>query len=127
MIVLGALLLLATPAVAGEWGPWNDTWPPVERAAEARPGASQEPPAGVFEWAYRQYRGASRPGVASCPYYPTCSGYGILAVRAHGPVLGPILTLERLLREHPWLERTGPNRYPLVTPHGEARLHDPVP
>lgn len=116
-------LLLVQIAAAGDWGPWEDRWAPVSREVQQ----PVEAPRGVFEWAYRQYRRASRSGVATCPYYPTCSGYGILAVRAHGPVLGGLYTVDRLLREHPWLPRTGPERYPLVTPHQTPRLLDPVP
>lgn len=48
---------------------------------------------------------------ASCRYTPTCSQYGIEAIRKHGPFKGGWLTLKRLSRCHPW------------GGHG----HDPVP
>lgn len=48
---------------------------------------------------------------ASCRYTPTCSQYGIEAIRRHGPFKGGWLTLKRLSRCHPW------------GGHG----HDPVP
>lgn len=48
---------------------------------------------------------------ASCRYTPTCSEYGIQAIRKHGPFYGGWLTLKRILRCNPW------------GGHG----HDPVP
>ncbi|OKS87228.1 membrane protein insertion efficiency factor YidD [Mucilaginibacter polytrichastri] len=48
---------------------------------------------------------------ASCRYTPTCSQYGIEAVKKHGAFKGGWLTLKRIGRCHPW------------GGHG----HDPVP
>lgn len=48
---------------------------------------------------------------ASCRYTPTCSQYGIEAIRKYGPFQGGWLTLKRIARCHPW------------GGHG----HDPVP
>jgi len=48
---------------------------------------------------------------ANCRYSPTCSQYGILAIRKHGPFKGGWLTLKRIASCHPWGD------------HG----HDPVP
>lgn len=38
----------------------------------------------------------------SCRYTPTCSQYGIEAIRKHGPWRGGWLTLRRFARCHPW-------------------------
>ncbi|MGI4022748.1 MAG: membrane protein insertion efficiency factor YidD [Janthinobacterium lividum] len=48
---------------------------------------------------------------ASCRYTPTCSQYGLEAIRKHGPFKGGWLTLKRIGRCNPW------------GGHG----HDPVP
>ena len=40
------------------------------------------------------------PGV--CRYTPSCSEYGLQALRKHGPWLGGWLTLKRILSCHPW-------------------------
>ena len=40
------------------------------------------------------------PGV--CRYTPSCSEYGLQALRKHGPGLGGWLTLKRILSCHPW-------------------------
>lgn len=38
----------------------------------------------------------------SCRFQPSCSAYGIEALRRHGAILGLWLTLRRLARCHPW-------------------------
>ena len=47
----------------------------------------------------------------ACRYYPTCSEYGIEAIRKYGPIKGGWLALKRIASCHPW------------GGHG----HDPVP
>lgn len=37
-----------------------------------------------------------------CRYTPTCSNYGIEAIRKHGPYKGFWLTLKRVLSCNPW-------------------------
>ncbi len=48
---------------------------------------------------------------ASCRFTPTCSQYGLEAIKKHGPFKGGWLTLKRIGSCHPWGR------------HG----HDPVP
>ena len=48
---------------------------------------------------------------ASCRFTPTCSQYGVEAIKIYGPFKGGWLTLKRIGRCHPWGQ------------HG----HDPVP
>lgn len=38
----------------------------------------------------------------SCRYTPTCSAYGLEAIRKHGPFKGGWLTLKRVLSCNPW-------------------------
>jgi putative membrane protein insertion efficiency factor len=60
----------------------------------------------------RFYQLAISPWLAPrCRFTPTCSQYGIDALRKHGPVKGTWLTLKRIAKCHPWGS------------HG----HDPVP
>jgi putative membrane protein insertion efficiency factor len=47
----------------------------------------------------------------ACRYTPTCSQYGVEAIKRHGPFKGGWLTLKRISRCNPW------------GGHG----HDPVP
>jgi len=37
-----------------------------------------------------------------CRFTPTCSHYGIEALKKHGPLVGLWLTLKRLSKCHPW-------------------------
>ena len=39
---------------------------------------------------------------ASCRYSPTCSQYGIEAIKKYGPFKGGWLTVKRISRCHPW-------------------------
>jgi putative membrane protein insertion efficiency factor len=39
---------------------------------------------------------------ASCRFTPTCSHYGVEAIKKHGPFKGGWLTLKRIGRCHPW-------------------------
>lgn len=49
------------------------------------------------------YKGAISPFFpSSCRYTPTCSQYGIDALKKHGPIKGLKLTIKRFLRCHPW-------------------------
>lgn len=60
----------------------------------------------------RIYQGAISPYLApSCRYSPSCSEYGIQALKKYGPFRGGWLTLKRFLSCNPW------------GGHG----HDPVP
>lgn len=38
----------------------------------------------------------------ACRYTPTCSNYGIEAIRKHGPFKGGWLMLKRVASCHPW-------------------------
>lgn len=38
----------------------------------------------------------------SCRFVPTCSEYGLEAIRKHGAIKGGWLTLKRISRCHPW-------------------------
>ncbi len=51
----------------------------------------------------RFYQGAISPYLPpSCRYTPSCSAYGMEAIRKHGPFRGGWLTLKRIGRCHPW-------------------------
>ncbi len=52
----------------------------------------------------------------TCRFYPSCSAYGVEAVRRHGAVRGSWLTLRRICRCHPW----NPGGVDLVPPSSRA-------
>lgn len=39
---------------------------------------------------------------AKCRYTPSCSAYGVEAIKKHGPIKGFWLALKRFGRCHPW-------------------------
>ena len=41
-------------------------------------------------------------GPPRCRYVPSCSAYALEALERHGAWRGSLLTLQRLLRCHPW-------------------------
>ncbi|HEY0976850.1 MAG TPA: membrane protein insertion efficiency factor YidD [Flavobacteriales bacterium] len=51
----------------------------------------------------RFYQGAISPFLpGACRYNPSCSEYGVQALRKHGAWRGGRLTLKRILSCHPW-------------------------
>ncbi len=56
-----------------------------------------------------------------CPSYPTCSQYGVEAVRKHGVGIGFVMTFDRLMHES---DET--RRVPLVKIGDRYRYYDPV-
>lgn len=51
----------------------------------------------------RFYQGAISPYLPpSCRYTPSCSQYGLEAIRKHGPFKGGWLTLKRFASCNPW-------------------------
>jgi putative membrane protein insertion efficiency factor len=58
----------------------------------------------------------------SCPMYPSCSNYCVHAVKQHGPLMGWIMTCDRLMR----CGRDETKRAPLVRTRHDRRYYDPV-
>ena len=63
-------------------------------------------------------------GPPRCRYVPSCSAYALEALERHGAWRGSLLTLQRLLRCHPW-GGSGFDPVPespgIQPPSGEAR------
>lgn len=121
-MVIATLLVLLSSASAG-WEPAS--WPPPAPGVSAAPAPAPQDQSllGILYHWYHVH--VSSQDGARCPYYPTCSAYGLTAWRTRGPVVGSMLVVDRLLREYPWMDHF--HHYPVITPHGTPRLHDPVP
>lgn len=64
----------------------------------------------------RGYRLLLSPWIGSqCRFEPTCSGYAMNALEAHGAAAGSYLAARRVLRCHPWCEG-GHDPVPAVAP-----------
>ena len=51
----------------------------------------------------RLYQRTISPGIpARCKYYPSCSEYGVQAIRRYGVLRGVVLAAWRILRCNPW-------------------------
>lgn len=93
----------------------------VERRAPSPAVRRTNVPTLFLLGAVRFYQvGISPADGASCMLYPTCSGYARLALRKHGPVVGFVMTAERVMRNH-----TGAY-YPTIWKFGRWRNYDPV-
>ncbi len=57
----------------------------------------------------------------TCPYYPSCSNYALLAIRKHGALVGSMMTFDRLQHEADE-GRTSP---PILA-GGQKKLYDPL-
>ena len=50
----------------------------------------------LYQWVISPLLGSK------CRYTPTCSQYGIEALKKYGPIKGLWLTIKRIARCHPW-------------------------
>jgi putative membrane protein insertion efficiency factor len=70
----------------------------------------------IFSWIFlaiiKLYQLLISPLLGSnCRFTPTCSQYGVEAIKKHGPFKGGWLTLKRIGRCHPW-GKHGPDPVP---------------
>jgi putative membrane protein insertion efficiency factor len=57
-----------------------------------------------------------------CPMYPSCSEYAARALKKHGPVMGWIMTCDRLMR----CGRSDARLAPEIRIQDRPRIYDPV-
>jgi hypothetical protein len=133
VLAVGALLACSSTARADDW------WP--EGYYDQAPGSTPDPyrdihqmevpffwdtaePATVASVAFiRFYQTTlSRLRTGACPFFPSCSRYGLRAVHDHGAVWGWLMTLDRIFfREN----RDMFHNYPWVNTELDASLFDP--
>jgi hypothetical protein len=123
MTAVAWALLAAAPA----FGPFPSPQHAVTREATFQGGATSRAPvelhADFFEVAYEFYRQWVSPiDGPRCSHRPTCSRYGVLAVRRHGAV-GLLLTMDRLLRED---ESSALRKLRAIPGEGGFHLLDPL-
>ena len=54
-------------------------------------------------WLIKFYQYVISPAIGpKCRYTPTCSNYGLQAVKKYGPFKGGWLTIKRIASCHPW-------------------------
>lgn len=109
VVTLFWAVLSPASAFPDPWGPWSakDDAPVIATAADreapfAPPREPQVQPiaATPFLWSIRFYqRYITHVDGDRCPMYPTCSVYSAQAFHKHGPVVGVVMTADRLLHE----------------------------
>lgn len=132
-LVLCLLLAMSAsaPLCAEPWGPWSvlDEAPVLFTAADreaptAPPKEPQVQPiaATPFLWSIRFYQKfITHVDGDRCPMYPTCSVYSIQAFKKHGPVIGIVMTADRLMHE---LDEQ--RHVPLIQVGNRLRFDDPL-
>ncbi len=56
----------------------------------------------VYRWTLSPIKTALLGPLARCRFTPSCSAYGLEAIRTHGATKGSWLALRRICRCHPW-------------------------
>ncbi len=132
-LVLFFLLLLGCPAparAADSWGPWSisDDAPVITKSADRitvrKPNERPLPSMAATPcfWLLDFYQKFLGPAVSGrCPMYPTCSQYSVESIRKHGPIVGIVMTADRLIHEMDEQEYA-----PLVRVGNRWRYLDPV-
>lgn len=77
----------------------------------------------LYQWVLSPLKIMLTGSAGSCRFEPTCSHYGIEALRLHGVFRGSWLTLRRILRCHPW----GGQGYDPVPSKDAANTPEPAP
>jgi hypothetical protein len=118
------LLMAPGTGSAGE-GRWEEPWP---KQTPAPVGKREVAPSSLslgqraVQGAVRFFQGYISPVDGDrCPCYPTCSQYGLEAVRKHGAVIGLVMTFDRLMHESDEIRQA-----PMVKVYGSYRYFDPV-
>jgi hypothetical protein len=108
IIFLTALFPAFARSAQAEWGPWN--WdaekaiictgncpvPEVE-AREVPTPVEGHPLKVITNGVVRFYQvHLNKHRTTKCPMYPVCSRFAILSLRKYGPVMGTLMTLDRL-------------------------------
>jgi putative membrane protein insertion efficiency factor len=115
-------LLSQTQGYGGE-GRWEEPWGKQPPGSAAR-GPAPYPSTGqrVTEGLIRIFQKYISPVDGDrCPCYPTCSQYGVEAIRKHGALVGTVMTIDRLIHESDEIRRV-----PVIRIYGSYRYYDPV-
>jgi putative membrane protein insertion efficiency factor len=125
LIIIFFTGFLLTAASSPDEGRGEEPWPDetsLRFVKEKSPGSMIPPGQQVAERLLRFYQKYISPVDGDrCPSYPTCSQYGLEAVRKHGALLGLVMTFDRLIHESDEIRSA-----PLVRVGESYRYYDPV-
>lgn len=115
LLVVFWLLAAQVPVAAAAWGPWEA---PRPKPVSAAPPFGTAPLRTAIHFFQHYISPVDGP---RCPMYPTCSAYALQALERHGPLLGVMLTVDRLFHETDAAEHHHP-----VQVGNRLRFYDPV-
>lgn len=125
LTILFFIGFLLTAASSADEGRGEEPWPdeisrgPVK---EKSPGSMVSPGRQVTIGILRFYQKYISPVDGErCPSFPTCSQYGLEAVRKHGAFLGLVMTFDRLIHESDEVRSA-----PIIQVGDSVRCYDPV-
>jgi hypothetical protein len=119
MVLVSVVFLSVVPASGS---PYTMKGPPLAPAAVAGNGQPDSGTATVLLLAINLYRRFISPTQGPrCGFYPSCSAFGLLAVRHHGPFTGGLMTADRLMRCNA-LKKPGLDYFQ----RPDGKLYDPV-
>ncbi|HOG16090.1 MAG TPA: membrane protein insertion efficiency factor YidD [Syntrophales bacterium] len=121
MFLVLSILALACPLHAADpapFGPWEAD-PAAQESGERKTAGL---PDSFLVGSIRFYQDVLSPVIgADCPMHPSCSAYGIEAVRKHGFLLGIFMIADRLIHESDEIS-LGTE----IETEGRRKVHDPV-
>lgn len=127
-LLIGILFcMVPSPAATKDamQGPWDSRENKNETPIADNSVFSSQPGEFSFNpllWIVRLFRSfLSSVDGPRCSMYPTCSHYSLLAFKKHGPVLGYIMTADRLIHES-----DEPRFVSRIEKHGYYRYYDPI-
>jgi len=103
VLIAAAFFVATTAAHADPWSNSSDA-PVLVNNADRKISFPESPDTSIaatpFIWMLKFYQNFISPLDGDrCPMYPTCSRYSVLAIRKHGPVIGIMMTADRLIHE----------------------------
>ncbi len=114
---LAILLLIGTAQAEDSWGPWE----PLHAASPKTTDATATELSLLHSGIHFFQNYISPVDGSRCPMSPTCSTYALQALDKHGPWLGTLLTVDRLLHENDPREKRIP-----VYGGDRLRFYDPL-
>lgn len=116
LLLASLLMTLTSPLFAADWEPWQT---PEKKATRETAAVEALSPLKYGVRFFQKY--ISPVDGPRCPMYPTCSAYALQAIDKHGPVIGTMMTVDRLLHETDRRE----HRHPLHR-FDRVRYFDPL-
>ncbi len=101
---------------------WAEEHTIIEKRAKIENEKTEDPTNFVLYPVYFFRKYISSADQDRCPMHPTCSTYSIEAIKKHGPVLGWIMTCDRLMR----CGRDEVKLSPPIRIKGKKRCNDPL-